>query len=78
VQRENGSENISTNRTPDLSMEALKARRTWTDVLPTLRDHRCYLRLLYPAKHSITVDGGNKILHDKVKFKQYRSINPAL
>ena len=39
-----------------------------------LRDHR----LLYPAKLSITIDGENKIFHDKVKFKQYLSTNPAL
>ena len=51
--------------TPDFSIETIKARRSWTDVLQTLRDHRCKPRLLYPAKLSITIDGENKIFHDK-------------
>jgi hypothetical protein len=32
----------------------------------------------HTAKHSITIDGETKIFHDKTKFTQYRSINPAL
>jgi hypothetical protein len=35
-------------------------------------------RLLYPAKLSITIDGENKVFHDKTKFTQYLSTNPAL
>ena len=31
--------------------------------------------VLYSAKLSINIDGKNKILHDKVKFKQYLSSN---
>ena len=46
--------------TPDFSPEAMKARRSWTDVMQTLREHRCQLRLLYPAKLSITIDGRNQ------------------
>lgn len=64
--------------TPDFSAETIKARRAWTEILQTLRDHRCQARLLYPAKLSITIDGENKIFHDKNKFKQYLSTNPAL
>jgi hypothetical protein len=56
-------------------MDTLKARKAWTDVLQTLRDHT---RLLHPAKLSITIDGENKIAHNKVKFKQDLSTNPAL
>ncbi|MBV2150901.1 hypothetical protein KRZ98_22135 [Sphingobium sp. AS12] len=59
-------------------METLKARRSWIDILPTLRDHGCQPRLLYPAKLSIIIDGENKIFHDKTRFKQYISTNPAL
>jgi hypothetical protein len=59
-------------------METLKTRRSWTDVLQTVRDHRCQPILLYPAKCSITIDGENKIFYHKVKFKQYLSTNPAL
>jgi hypothetical protein len=30
------------------------------------------------SKLSITIDGENKIFHDKTKFTQYLSTNPAL
>ena len=39
--------------TPDFSPETMKARRSWTDVIQTLREHKCQPRLLYPAKLSI-------------------------
>lgn len=38
-------------------METLKAIRAWTEVLKTLRYHRCWPRLLYPARLSIPIDG---------------------
>jgi len=47
-------------------------------VLQTLRDYKCQPRLLYPAKLSIAINEENKIFHNKVKFKQYLSIIPAL
>ena len=56
----------------------MKARRAWTDVIQTLRDHIFQPRLLYPAKLSITIDGKTKGFHDKTKFTQYLSMNPAL
>jgi hypothetical protein len=56
----------------------MKARRSWTDVIQTLRGHKCQPRLLYSAKLSITIDGENKVFHDKTKFTQYLSTNPAL
>jgi hypothetical protein len=60
-------------------MKTLKARRrACTDVLETLRYHRCQSRLLYPAKLSVVIDGENKIVQVKVKFKQYLSTNLAL
>ena len=31
-----------------------------------------------PAKLSITIYGENKVFHDKTKFTQYLSTNPAL
>jgi hypothetical protein len=61
----------------DVSTESMKARRSWADVLQTLREHKCQPRLLYPAKLSITIYRENKIFHDKTKFTQYVSINPA-
>jgi hypothetical protein len=36
--------------TPDFSPETMKARTSWIDVIQTLREHKCQLRLLYPAK----------------------------
>ena len=45
--------------TPDFSPETMKARRSWTDVIQTLRKHKCQPRLLCPAKLSITIDGEN-------------------
>jgi hypothetical protein len=56
----------------------MKVRRSWTDVIQTLREHKCQPRLLYPAKHSITIDREIKVFHDKTKFTPYLSMNPAL
>ena len=53
---------------PDFSTETTKARRSWADVIQTLREHKCHPRLLYPADLSITLDGETKIFHDKNKF----------
>jgi hypothetical protein len=64
--------------TPDFSPETMKARRSWADLIQKLREHKCQPRLLYPAKLSITIDGDSKIFHDKTKFTQYLSTNPAL
>ena len=64
--------------TPDYSPETMKARRFWTDVIKTLREHKHQPRLLYPAKLSIAINGETKIFHDKTKFRQYLSTNPAL
>jgi hypothetical protein len=64
--------------TPDFSTETVKARRSWADVILTLKEYKCQPRLLYPAKLSITVDGENKIFHDKTKFTQYLCTNSSL
>jgi hypothetical protein len=63
---------------PDFTPETMKARRSWTEVIQTLREHKCQPRLLYPAKLSITIDGETKLFHDKTKFTHYLSMNPAL
>jgi hypothetical protein len=62
----------------DFTLETMKARRSWTDVIQTLKEHKCHSRLLYPAKISITIDGENKVFCDKTKLTQYLSTNPAL
>ena len=64
--------------TPDFSPETMKARRTLTDVIQTLREHKCQPRLLYPAKLPITIDVEIKVSHDKNKLNQNLSVNPAL
>jgi hypothetical protein len=56
----------------------MKSRRSWTDVIQTLREHKCQPRLLYPTKLSIIIDGETKVFHDKTKFTQYLYMNPAL
>jgi hypothetical protein len=56
----------------------MKARRSWTDVIQTLREHKCQPRLLYPVKLSVTIDGETKVFHDKTKSTHYLSTNPAL
>jgi hypothetical protein len=62
----------------------MKARRSWTDVIQILREHKFQPRLLYPAKlqNIITpakkIDGETKVFYDKTKFSQYLSTNPAL
>jgi hypothetical protein len=61
---------------PDFSPETLKARRSWTYVMQTLREHKCQPWILYPAKLSIIIDGETKIFYDKTKFKQYLPIQP--
>jgi hypothetical protein len=64
--------------TPVFIPEMMKARRSWVDVIQTLRENKCQPRILYPAKLSITIDRENKIFHDKTKFTQYLPINPAI
>ena len=64
--------------TLDFSPETMKARKSWLDVIQTLRKQKCQARLLYPAKLSITIDGETKVFHDKTKFTQYLSTNPVL
>jgi hypothetical protein len=54
--------------TSDFSPETMKARRSWADVIQTLREHKCKPRLLYPEKLSITTNGETQVFHDKTKF----------
>ena len=63
---------------PDFSTETMKTRRSLTDIMQTLREHKCQPRLLYPAKFSITIDGETKIFQDKTKLTHCLTTNPAL
>jgi hypothetical protein len=59
-------------------VESLKSRRAWTDVLQSLRNHRCEARLLYSEKLLNAIDGKRKPFCSKSKFKEYLSTNPDL
>jgi hypothetical protein len=63
--------------TPDFSPDTMKARKSWADVLQTLREQKGRPRLLYPEKLSITIDGETKIFHDRNKYT-HLCTNPAL
>jgi hypothetical protein len=56
----------------------MKARKSWTDVIQTLKEHKCQPRLRIVATFSITIDGETKVFQHKTKFKQYLSTNPSL
>ena len=56
----------------------MKTRRSWADVIQTLRVHKCQPRLLYPAKLLISIDRESKIFHYKNKFTEYLFTNLAL
>jgi hypothetical protein len=43
----------------------MKAKITWSVVMQTLREHKCQLRLLYPAKLSVIINRETKIFLDK-------------
>jgi hypothetical protein len=64
--------------TPYFSAETLTLRRAWTMVMQTPRKYKCQPNILYPENFSVIIDGETKIVHDKTKFKQYFSPNPAL
>ena len=64
--------------TPDVTLETMKTRRSWSRIMQMLRDHGCQSRLLHFAKLSITIDGQTKIFYDKTRFNQYLVTNPAL
>jgi hypothetical protein len=50
---------------PDFSSETIRVRRSWADVIQTLREHKFQLRQLYPTKLSITIDVETKIFQTK-------------
>jgi len=50
---------------PDLSPETMKARRSCTDVIQILREHKYQPRLYYPAKFLNNIDGETNIFHKK-------------
>jgi hypothetical protein len=59
--------------TSDFLPESMKSRRSWEEIIYSIREYKCQSRLLYPANLPITIDRENKIFHDKSKFTQYLS-----
>jgi hypothetical protein len=54
----------------DFSIETIKTKKVWAEVIQMQREHKCQPRLLYPIKLSINIDGETKLFQDKTKFKQ--------
>ena len=55
----------------DFSKETLQARRGWKEVFKVIKGKDLHLRLLYPAKLSVRVEGQIKCFPDKVKLKEF-------
>jgi chromosome segregation ATPase len=62
--------------TQDVSPNILKARRSQTYVIQTLREHQCQARLPYPAKLSININGETKIFHEKKFHNIFPQVQP--
>jgi hypothetical protein len=56
----------------------MKGRRSWGYIIQMQREHTSQPRLQHTAKLPIIIDGETKKFHDKSKFTQYLSSNPAL
>ena len=68
---------ISIRITSDFSMEALKARREWQDILKEMKEKNLQPRLLHPARISFKY-GEIKSFIDKQKLREYSTTKPAL
>jgi hypothetical protein len=64
--------------TPDLSAQALKARKARSSKTQALRMNNCQPRILYPAKLSFSLEGEIKTFQDKDRLQQFMSTKPAL
>ena len=57
---------------PDTSVGILKARRTWTDAVQVIKDHRCQ------QNYQSQLEGQRKTCHDENRFRELMSSKPAL
>ena len=64
--------------TADLSIETLRARREWQDILKVMKENNLQPRLLYPARISFKYEGEIKIFTDKQKLREFSTTKPAL
>ena len=56
----------------------MQARRGWKVVLQVMKSKDLHPRLLYPAKLSFRREGQITCFPDKVKLKEFITINPLL
>ena len=64
--------------TANLSIEMLKARREWQDVLKVMKENYLQPRLLYPTRISFKYEGEIKSLTDKQKLREFSTTKPDL
>ena len=62
----------------DFSKEILWARRDWQEVFKVMKIKDLQLRLLYPAKLSLRMEGQITCFSDKVKLKEFIITKPLL
>jgi hypothetical protein len=55
----------------------MKARRAWSEVIQTLREHKFQPRLLYPTKLSINIDGETKYSRTKPNSNSIYQSSPT-
>ena len=62
----------------DLSVEMLQARREWQGMFQVMKNKGLQLRLHYPTRFSIKMEGQIGSFPDKRSLKEYTSSKPAL
>ena len=62
----------------DFSRETLQVRRDWQEIFQVMENKGLQLRLRYPARLSIKMEGAIKSFPDKRRLKEYTSTKPAL
>ena len=64
--------------TADLSIETLKARREWQNILKVIKENNLQPRLLYPARISFKYEREIKSFREKQKLREFSITKPAL
>ena len=64
--------------TVDLSIETLRARREWQDILKVMKENNLQPRLLFPARISFKYEAEIKSFTDKQKLREFSTTKPAL
>ena len=62
----------------DFSMETLQTRRKWQEIFQVMKTRGLQLKLLYPVRLSIKMEGQIRSFPDKRSLKEYTSSKPAL